>query len=78
MILEPLGLFFGGKMSWVYPFHADSVLSNPNPCFRTLYIYLFEEPFSFFHHLKTLISQSPHSSPSRLLFILLLLLQLPI
>ncbi|MFS7985048.1 hypothetical protein Hanom_Chr11g00993771 [Helianthus anomalus] len=38
-----LGLFrihFGWKMSWVFSFHADPVLSNPNPCIRTLYNYL--------------------------------------
>ncbi|MFS7944089.1 hypothetical protein Hanom_Chr06g00507941 [Helianthus anomalus] len=41
---------FGGKMSWVISFHADPVLRNPTQCFRTIYMYLFEDPFCLVHH----------------------------
>ncbi|MFS7926527.1 hypothetical protein Hanom_Chr04g00298091 [Helianthus anomalus] len=30
-------------MSWVFSFHTDPVLSNPNPCIRTLYNYLLSQ-----------------------------------
>ncbi|KAJ0633227.1 hypothetical protein HanPSC8_Chr17g0781611 [Helianthus annuus] len=43
MLLGLLRMHFGGKMSWVFSFHADPVLSNPNPCIWTLYNYLLSQ-----------------------------------
>ncbi|KAJ0667164.1 hypothetical protein HanPI659440_Chr17g0674791 [Helianthus annuus] len=43
MIFGLIGMHFGGKTSWVFSFHADPVLSNPNPCIRTLYNYLLSQ-----------------------------------
>ncbi|KAJ0432189.1 hypothetical protein HanPSC8_Chr17g0756991 [Helianthus annuus] len=59
MILGLLGMHFGGKTSWVFSFHADPVLSNPNPCIRTLY------------HSLSIITRNPnnHMFPIRPSFI---------